>query len=180
MYLDVKGLCTCAIGNLIDPLPLGLPFTKQDGTQATEAEISAEWHAVKARQDLRMRGGMAYGAITVLRLTKAAVGEIVLGKLAQVDAYLAHRWRAWETFPDDVQLAVLSMAWACGPAFHFPKFEAALLAGDWAECARECHMDETGNPGLKPRNAANVALFRSAASTIVPADDQPVFLLPDI
>ncbi len=168
LYLDVKGLCTTAIGNLVDPLETAynLPLMRPDGTLASHQEIAAEWHAVKARQDMRLQGGMAYRAVTQLRLTPAGIGSVVLGKLAQVEEHLAGRFPEWESWPWQAQLGVLSVSWACGPAFHFPHFEMALRTQDWALAAVECHLDDSSNPGLRPRNAANKALFLEAAALL--------------
>jgi GH24 family phage-related lysozyme (muramidase) len=164
LYLDVKGLVTTAIGNLVDPMEaaLALPLMRPDGTRASREDIAAEWANVKARQDMRMRGGMAYAAVTRLRLTDEGVRQVVAGKLAQMESYLARRFPEWEEWPADAQLATLSMAWACGPAFRFPRLEAALRAQDWITAANECRMDERGNPGLRPRNKANRTLYRNA------------------
>jgi hypothetical protein len=56
------------------------------------------------------------------------------------------------------------MAWAMGAGFpaHFPRFTAAIAAGDWATASDECRIDETGNPGVHLRNMANRALLLSA------------------
>jgi len=63
------------------------------------------------------------------------------------------------------------MAWACGAGFVriFPRLAKALDVGDFAAAARECHINETGNPGLKPRNVANKMLFRNASRAADPA-----------
>jgi hypothetical protein len=66
------------------------------------------------------------------------------------------------------------MAWAMGPGFNFPMFQAACgkkddagnPAPDFRAAADQCHMDETGNPGLAPRNVANKQLFLNAADAI--------------
>lgn len=54
------------------------------------------------------------------------------------------------------------MAWACGAAFHFPLLDAALRTRDFLGAALECRIDERGNPGVVPRNAANRTLLRNA------------------
>lgn len=164
MYLDVKGLVTCAIGNLIDPVSeaVGLPFHWPGGAPATPSEIAAEWQSVKARTDLMMHGGGAFANATTLRLTDEGVATIVGRKLAQMDRYLVGRFPDYPDWPADAQLAVLSQSWACGPAFHFPKLEAALRAQDFDACIVYCTINETGNPGVRPRNVANRLLYRNA------------------
>lgn len=168
MYLDVKGLVTVGIGNLIDPLPGGLPFVRADGTPATPREIAAEWWAIKSATQLAKQGHRAAKALTRLRLTPAGIEQVVFAKLDQMTAHLVKRFPAFNEWPADAQLATLSMAWACGPAFRFPLLEAALKAKDFSMAAGRCHMNETGNPGLRPRNRANKILYRNAALTTEP------------
>ena len=179
LYADVKNLVTIAVGNLVDPVDtaLGLPLMRPDGTRASRQEIADEWHLVKSRQDLIQRGGMAYGAITRLRLTPAGIASVVLAKLAGMEAHLAARFSEWATWPWQAQQAVLSMSWAMGPSFVYPHFEAAARKHDWATCAAECwigpkipdpkhtrkFLPDPRNPGVHPRNLANVALLEEAA-----------------
>ncbi len=194
MYLDVKCLVTTAIGNLIDPVALALevPFVDEDGVAATRAEIFTEWTAVKARRDLAPCGGVAFHKITKLHLTPAGMEHFVLTKAAQVDAYLGQRFPEYPDWPADAQLGLLSMAWAGGPSFYFPRFSAAVKAQDFATAALECHMDDSHNRGLVPRNAANVILFQNAAAVLASGadpdvlrwpqrfEDPPCFVLPDL
>jgi len=167
MYLDVKGLVTTGIGNLIDPggVAMALPWLKPDGTPASRGEIASEWANVKSRDDLKLRGGMIYKTITKLRLSDEGVTNLLLGVLHLNNAALVKRFPDFEDWPADAQLATHSMAWACGTGFRFPKLAAALLAADFRVAATECHMNTAGNPGLIPRNAANEVLYRNAAVT---------------
>jgi hypothetical protein len=40
----------------------------------------------------------------------------------------------------------------------------AIGSSDWQTAAAESHMDDTGNPGLVPRNRANAALLLACAT----------------
>ncbi len=173
MYLDVKGLVTTAIGNLIDTPgeAMNLPFVHKDGTPATREQILDEWHYVKSRQDLKLRGGMVYERFTSLRLTPEGVMQVVLAKVAQMETHLSGRFPEWEEWPWQAQMATLSMAWAAGPALHAPHWEMAVRTQDWAMAAVESHLEDSHNPGLVPRNAANKALFLEAAAAHT--DDTP-------
>jgi len=166
-YLDVLGLVTTGIGNLIDPveLALGLPW-EIDGAPATADQIRDGWHLVKNRQEKRGRGGWAFAQDSSLRLTPAGIDELLARKLDEVDAYLARRFSGYATWPADAQLGTLSMAWAMGPAFQFPKFAFAVEALDFTTAADECRMNAAGNPGLAPRNTANRLLFLNAAAVL--------------
>lgn len=166
MYLDTKGLVTTGIGNLIDPISyaMNLPWKNGDGSPASKQQIAAEWMAVKQRTDLKMKGGMIYRNITRLRLDDEGVDQLLMGKLQQNESFLVRRFPNFDRWPADAQLATHSMAWACGPAFRFPRLAAALLDEDFEMAAIECHMDERGNAGLIPRNAANKQLYLNAAT----------------
>lgn len=164
MYVDVLNLVTTGRGNLIDPVEAALPLPwvrVSDGSPASADEVRAEWTRVKTGHFALVGWRAASRGATVV-LTQEAVDDLTLAKLHSNDALLRGRFDGWEDLPADVQLAVHSVAWACGPAFRFPRLEAALNARDWATCATECQMSETGNPGLIPRNRADKALFLSA------------------
>lgn len=170
MYLDVKGLVTTGIGNLIDPVgaALTLPWKKKDGSLASQDEIKQAWNTVKARKDLAPKGGVIFGGLTDLRLDEEGIKTLVNRKLLQFEEILKARYKGYDQWPADAQLGVLSMAWAMGPHFKFPKFDAAVnqLLPDFKSAAMYCKMGEKGNPGLVPRNKANVLLFSNAAKAI--------------
>ncbi len=97
-YLDVKGLVTTAVGNLIERVDSSVlnkdgsptfkttgvptdnffdqPWKNASGNLATRAEMQAAWDAVKARQDLAHLGGgnPAFAALTSIRLGPPGVG----------------------------------------------------------------------------------------------------------
>lgn len=150
MYCDVLGLVTTAIGVLCDSpnVALAMPWVRPDGSPATEDEVRADWARVKARQDLKLRGGMAYKNVAQLRLTDAGVETVTLGKLAIMEAELTRHFPEFHLWPADAQLATFSMAWACGPWFRFPALERALRAMDFAAAADACQIDTKGPDGI--------------------------------
>ncbi len=169
MYLDIKGLVTIGIGNLIDPvdLALNLPFVhKADGSPASQDEIRAEWNTLKSQPNLAQQGYQACAPLTNLMLTDDSIAQLVTAKMNQFATTLKQtsEFSTMDSWPADAQLGLLSMAWAMGPAFgpSWPHFRAACTASDWASAAANCQMNEAGNPGLKPRNAADVLLFNNA------------------
>ena len=170
MYLDVKGLVTTGIGNLIDPIgaALSLPWVHTNGAPASQDEIRSAWNAVKARQDMKLRGGGAFAGVTDLRLTDDGIRQLVNDKLRANEAILRKRFPTYDNWPADAQLGLLSMAWAMGPNFRYPKFEAAVnaLVPDFAAAAKESYINDANNPGLRPRNVANESLFMAAADTL--------------
>lgn len=178
MYLDVKRLVSTGVGNLLDaddaedfgtnPSPLPDIYTldwfdKTSGTPASHADILAEYARVKfsgtAQKPLPEKE-----KITRLQTTDEEIDKLIHSKLASFERTLLQRepFASLDQWPADGQLGLLSMAWALGPKFRFPKFQAAAVAGDWLTMARECRMTETGNPGVIPRNVRNGLLFTIA------------------
>lgn len=167
MYQDVKGLVTCGIGNLIDPMPaaLPLPWLRPDGSRATRSEIVAEWRRVKAMP--RALVYTRYHAPSGLHLDDDAIDGLVSTRLEADAAILVRYYPYFATFPAPAQTAILSMAWAMGAGFPktWPRFSESVRAMDWLACAGTCAINSHGNVGVIPRNSANAALFREAAGS---------------
>jgi hypothetical protein len=155
-------------------LALALPFCFRSqfginaaGSAATAEQISKEWRNLKNDPSLAARGYQACETLTQLELSDAAIDSLLLERLTSNENLLKrHPWFAdFENWPADAQLGLLSMAWAMGAAGpeNFPVFRAACRRLDFKTAAAECKMDETGNPGLIPRNRANAMLFSNAA-----------------
>ena len=182
MYLDIKGLVTVAIGNLIDPIgaALDMPFLRADGSRASRSEIGAEWRNMKTNPDLARLGWTAAAKIATLHLDESGIEEVVQAKLASNERILMTRFPEYPLWPADAQLAVLSMAWACGPGFRFPLFEAAMLARDFALAATHSHMGDSHNPGLHPRNVATLVLLANAATVEAAGADPETLHYPEV
>jgi len=183
MYLDIKGLVTIGIGNLIDPVAqaTSLPFVDAKGVPATPAQISAEWTKLKAMTALAQKGHRACEAVTALRLSDPSIDVLVRQRLASNEAALQKTFHDFQAWPADAQLGVLSMAWAMGSAFHekWPRFKQACNAADWRAAAENCRMKEAGNPGLIPRNNANQRLFRNAHEVVAQKLDPSRLFYPE-
>jgi len=176
MYLDIKGLVTVGVGNLVDPVEeaQALPFRFKNrpginarGSPATPDQIAAEWRALKSDLSLAARGYKACEPITQLDLSDEAIDSLILKRLTQNESFLERQqwFESFGSWPADAQMGLLSMAWAMGPAGpgNFPRFRAACQKLDFRTAAAQCKMNETGNPGLIPRNQANFTLFSNAA-----------------
>lgn len=179
MYQDVKGLVSIGVGILIDPigLAMGLPFLRSDGYPASRAEITEEWHRIKALppnakgQTAAQLGHLYAHPHTKLRLSREGLRSTLENKAAGFDAHLAKTYPGYEDWPADAQLATMSMAWACGPGFGqvpppsgFPKLSRALKDWDFRIAAVECFMPEERTiSGLRPRNRVNRMLYINAA-----------------
>ncbi|GHH80999.1 hypothetical protein GCM10018793_37490 [Streptomyces sulfonofaciens] len=188
MYLDVKSLVSTGVGNLLDaddpaafgsnPTPLADIFTldwfdKDTLAPASREEVEAEYRTVKF-SGTALAPLDAKRALTRLRAPREAIDGLVVRKLDSFEGTLRGReqYAGYDGWPADGQLGLLSMAWALGPLFTFPKFQAAAAAGDWATMARECRMTEAGNPGVVPRNIRNALLFTLAGwKTTLPEGD---------
>lgn len=177
MYLDIKGLVTVGVGNLVDPVgaATSLPFTFKNkpgaakaGQAASSTEIAAEWKKLKDDQSLAKKGHRHCEPITDLELTDAAIDALIERRLTQNETFLKKHFKDFDTWPADAQMGVLSMAWAAGPGFYntFKNFSAACLALDFDKAATECRLSETGNPGVIPRNRADKLLFENAAAVL--------------
>lgn len=184
MYLDIKGLVTTGIGNLIDTEASvrGLPFTdKASGARATPEQIAAEWRKIKHMPELAQKGHKACEPITQLRLKDDAIAALVRRRLAGNEVLIKKTFKDWEQWSADAQLAVLSVAWAVGAGFapKWPKFTAACRAGDWAAAAEHCKLKEAGNPGVIPRNQANVLLLGNARQVAIQKLDKSRLFYPE-
>lgn len=164
-YNDILGLTTIGVGNLCNSVAeaCALDMVRvSDGIPATREEIAREWHRVHDDPSFARLGWAAAARGATVRLTKEGVASLVAAKRDQMWTHLVRRFTDVETWPWQCQMALLSMSWAAGPAFAAPKFDAACRAHDWTTAATECHLDDHANPGLRPRNAANKALFLEA------------------
>ncbi|HXU19659.1 MAG TPA: hypothetical protein VN788_03640 [Verrucomicrobiae bacterium] len=184
MYLDVKGLVTVGVGNLIDPVALAtaLAFTFKNkpgiatpGAAATPDQIAAEWQKLKSNTSLAQRGHLACAPITDLELADGPLNDLILKRLTQNESFLKRQapFAQFDTWPADAQLGLLSMAWAMGPAapLNFHHFCAACQNLDFKTAAAQCEMSTAGNPGVIPRNNANQKLFQNAAAVLAGSAD---------
>jgi len=193
MYPDTYGYITTGVGNLIDTTPhsnavthtaLSLPWVhKSDGQPATADEIAADWQAVSDNADLYHSGGAgAFASLTQLRLTDDAIDTLVRNKLASNWQQAVSVYPDAENWPADAQLALMSMMWAMGmPGSHFPKFTSAVngnppdfntAAGPPGDAGADpsrrgqAWINDSTNPGVRPRNLANKQLFTNAQAVL--------------
>lgn len=171
LYLDVKGLVTIGIGDLVDPPALlaGLVFIRPDGSNATSSEVQSAWLKVKNAQSMAKSGGGHFKDLTTIRATKDSIQRIVLAKLSLNESILKHTFDEWEDWPAKAQLATLSMTWAYGANFThgWPKFTAACKAQDWCLASQECSASDAElsrqNQSFRDRNQKQIELFQQAA-----------------
>ena len=182
MYLDVKGLVTTGVGNLLRTRldALQLPWQRADGLHASTAEIVAEWERMKAATHLAAAGHIAARKVATLFLTDEAIDALVASRLRSNSAHLTNQFPEFPAWPADAQLGTLSMAWAAGSSLTttFPKWSEAARSMDWITCAYECRLREQGNPGVAPRNKAQRLCFENAYAVGVNKTDPAVLHWP--
>lgn len=173
MYLDRLGWVTTAVGVKIDDSDatrrepeapaLALPWVHRDGTPASRDEIRSEWLMVKRNPVAAVKGYTCLEGLCSLSLTREGLQLVVERKLVDMDARLAARFPEYEAWPADAQLATLSLAWACGSSFDYPKLDAALRVRDFETAALECLITRPNHRVIRARNAANVLLYANAS-----------------
>lgn len=188
MYLDVKGLVTTGMGNLIDSVGIAqqLPWKHGEGGElASASEISDAWNGVKAAQDHKEIGGgnQFWKDLNDLRLDDDGVQQLISSKVDNNNSILQSRFPAIDMWPAPAQLAVMLMAWAMGPNFHYPEFANAInsVVPDFQGAADQAYMPDnpeksmdyppTSNPGLRPRNIAVKILLQMAERIQQNGDD---------
>ena len=112
MYLDIKGLVTIGVGNLIDVEKASdtknlmkvmeelakLPFVykkseRNAGQKASPADIEAEWKMVKSEQKKAKEGYRAFANSTKLELKTEAINELALKKADAMEKELTKAGR---------------------------------------------------------------------------------------
>ena len=183
MYLDVKGLVTIGIGNLIDPINMAykLEFKYKGGGGAVgQNVVQTEWQTVKGRKDLISKGSAAFDAITKLQLTDKGIETMVKQHAGAIENYITTNSSAskfysnWHNWPADAQLGFLGVAWGGIPLpqFGWHKFPAACQAEDWDTAAKECAISSAIAAG---RNEAHRLMFLNAAA--VKSNGDPITYL---
>lgn len=193
MYLDIKGLVTIGVGNLIDVEKAGdtkslkkvleelikLPFVyksgldvKKPGQKASATDIEAEWKLVKEKQELAKQGHTVFAKYTKLKLEQKSINDLAMIKADAMEREIKTdpSFMNFDQWPADAQLGLLSMAWTLGASkirLVWPNFKAACRKQDFDDMAKRCHINDVGNPGVAPRNDANRHLFKNAAAILV-------------
>jgi GH24 family phage-related lysozyme (muramidase) len=168
MYLDVKGLVTTGVGNLVDPVSeaLRLPWKHADGRLAGKDEVGAAWHSLKSQQKFAKLHWKYAAKLNDLRLTDEDIDALVVQRLAANERYLKKAFPKWDEWPADAQLCCLSMAWAVGAGFPgiFKNFTKFANLDDWVSAKACAKIKTIGNPGVVPRNRNNELCLDNAAT----------------
>jgi GH24 family phage-related lysozyme (muramidase) len=178
MYLDVKGLVTIGIGNLIDPVGQALKYeySTKGGSTVGSADVISEWNTVKARRDLIQKGAPAFDGITRLQLSNNGVSKMVKDHAGAIENYITTNGTAkqfygnWDNWPADAQLGFMGVAWGGIPLpqFGWHKFPKACQDADWDTAAIESKITSAIASG---RNEAHKLMFMNAAAVAANGDD---------
>ena len=173
LYDDIRGLPTVADGILVPSVAAAqaMRWLRPDGSPASPEEVAAEWHRVDAMP--RAMVWWRYESPTGLHLDDEELERVTLVRFdADLDA-LTRAFPGLPTWPWEAVAAALSMAWAMGPGFppSWPIWSTAARRAslptaslsDWRACAADCEIRWRDNPGVRPRDLAQQALFLLAA-----------------
>lgn len=161
MYLCTGQEVTVGVGHALQTsaVAVQLPW-RAGGLAASEAQIKADFHAVRKAQ----QGMVAskYAPLTKCRLSTEEIDRLLQDDIAKFEAGLRERIPNWGELPEPAQEALFDMAFNLGIAGlfrKFPKMMTAVKAGDWKTAAAQC---ERG--GISPaRNKETAELFRKSA-----------------
>ena len=179
MYLDVKGLVTIGIGNLIDPVGTATKYEYSpkggSGVVGGGAVIS-EWQMVKSRRDLIPQGAPAFDKITTLQLSDRGIKQMVDDHAGGIENYIKTNPSAssffadFDNWPADAQLGFFGVAWGGIPIpqFGWHLFPAACRDKDWDTAAEQCRIT---SPIAAERNEAHKLMFLNAAAVQSNGDD---------
>lgn len=182
MYQDERGLVTTGTGNLIDPVSAAIAagtWYHPDGSEATDAEVTANWQLVKDNDDTNLYSTRATGIDgNDLRLSADGVAALGNNKLASNLVYLHKFFPQFDKWPADAQLGTMLMSWGLGPAFsaNYPSFTRAVnaLLPDWKEASAQ----STWSNITKARDTAQRTMFLNAAASQQTGMDPSVIIWP--
>ena len=196
MYLDVKGIVTCATGNALfsEAAADALSWAHPDGTPCSKAEVDAAYELVKAAWPGVQ--STACARLTAIRLTPSAITSLIDRTIAQDWGYLVAEFPGCADWPADAQLMVLSSAWAWGSGFpgvwdrsdpvtaRGTKFKSLLSVPPEFVFAAQVVLDasaheETINPGIIPRDRAEVVMLQNAGAVAAAGADPSVLWYPN-
>lgn len=140
-YLDTKGIVTIGIGcalTLNDALDLSL-LNKESLIEATRDEIKKDF----TNTQLNSKGRVAeyYGRGLVTYLPEFIIDQLFYKKLHDFEARLSSVFSNYLNFSDNVQFALLDMAFNLGVSGilnEFPDFTESVRDQNWLGAAREC------------------------------------------
>ena len=164
-YADIRNLITVAYGNLIDPMStamslpwfVGAPHEDCEdhpdlmaacgcAVRASREVIASQWLRLKGDPRAAKTGHLYARGLTTIRLTMRGMATLAHGKLASNHADLVRQIPDLDDMPACAQMAMNSLAWACGSRAVFPKLFEAVRGRDFAAAAVHIRMNEWTSP----------------------------------
>lgn len=181
LYLDSadpEGFVTVGVGNYVEPMTeaMKLPFRHADGRLASPAEIAVVWQRVKNMQVLRHRS-LSQRSDRSLTLTDEDIDRLVDTRIRGNEVILRGFFPAWDEWPADAQLAIMSWCWAVGPHSRYPRMFARLREGDFEGAAAECTINPQRG-SIVTRNERNRVCLVNAARVVQHGLDPEMLFWP--
>lgn len=158
MYLDTKGYVTVGVGLMLpnEEAAIKLPFYKLVGTgqrPATEHEIRQAYRKIKTMPYGQNIGAekfdpKEYTAYDDIFIDKSVGLQKLRTRLPEDLKSLRRKFKDFDSFPLEVQQALLDMEYNLGPTKFrdekgkWPKLFAAVRREDWVEASRESHRKD--------------------------------------
>jgi GH24 family phage-related lysozyme (muramidase) len=168
-YLDPRGLVTIGVGNMVPDAAaaLRLPLRVQSsGDLAGESAVRADFVRVAAMAPGKVPA--FYAEYESLVLSDADINALLMSRLVDFYTRLNTDFAGFATFPQSAQVGLLDMIYNAGDGTlmkRYPKFDAAVRAGDWISAAHECKRDPTVK-AFDARNKWTVLQFVGASKVV--------------
>lgn len=165
-YLDTEGLVTNGVGNMVPTVEaaLRLPLRVQSsGDLAGEAAVRADFARVAAMAPGKVPS--FYREYESLVLSDDDINALLMARLGDFYARLSADFTSFAAFPQSAQVGLLDMIYNVGNGTlvkRYPKFDAAVRAGDWIAAAHECKRDASVK-AFDARNKWTVLQFVGAS-----------------
>lgn len=141
MYLDTRGNVTVGVGLLLatsrEAEALGF-VERSSGRAASRSEIQLDWQRVRGEPAGRLAPD--YAQVTRLELPGLDIRRELSRRVDQFQSGLRRSFENFDSYPEDVRLALLDMVFNLGIrglTTKFPKFCGAIRRGDWPAAGAE-------------------------------------------
>lgn len=158
------------------------------GTPCSGPDIERDYDTVLKEEALGLSGPghlPQWKAMTNCRITpeglKRGVRKRVVGNINYVrtlrkgNKFLGD----FDSFPADAQLCIISLTWANGNEFGYPRFCQACREYDWLEASKQCGFANKDNT-LPKRQKAQEEMMRNALAASLGAADPDILHWPAI
>lgn len=150
MYLDTNDHLTVGQGTRLFSADeaAALPFlNRTTGNRASADAIREEYDLIDAMEGSQVRPASFYRAYTTLDLAQNEIDRLVTDHMKGDFDNLLQIFPDFGNYPVSVQIALWDMIYNLGPAGlrrEFPKFQAAIRSGDFAEAAEQSNRTDIG------------------------------------